>query len=220
MPLTEQSSSVTDVVAVGPGWRPRASRAGWLQLPGCCHCKGFFAAPQPSPSTNLFSFSSSVPLPCSPLPPSTSLLLVLPSQPHFIPTSHSSLHNFNFLTLKLTGFISEKLNRRGKATSVNFLDHFSIGEYNNYFSPFLFFLLRSGAGTSSVPSLAHSLHKDAQCHLQVPTALLSLVIVVQVSVGLQWGVCEIPTPKVLCSLLTAPENHWHLCNTRILVLER
>lgn len=55
-----------------------------------------------------------------------------------------SLHHFHFLTLRLTGFILEKLKRRGRATSIHFLDHFSIGESNNYFLPSLFFLLRCG----------------------------------------------------------------------------
>lgn len=57
------------------------------------------------------------------------LLLVL-VHPHllYLITSHSSLHQFHFLAVKTTGFISEKLKRWGKATSINFLGHVSIGE--------------------------------------------------------------------------------------------
>lgn len=65
------------------------------------------------------------------------LVLMYPQLLHLI-TFNSSLHQFCFLALKTTGFISEKHKRWGKATSINFLGCVNIGEYNNSFSPFHF----------------------------------------------------------------------------------
>lgn len=56
------------------------------------------------------------------------LLVLVHPQLLYLITFHSSLHQFHFLALKTTGFISEKLKRWGKAMSINFLGHVSIGE--------------------------------------------------------------------------------------------
>lgn len=185
MPLTEQSSSVTDVVAVGPGWGPGASHSGWLQLPGRCRCKGFFAAPWPSPSTDLYSFFSGVPFPCSHPPLRASLLLVPPGCPTSSQRVLFITSSFLFFNTQTHRFYFRKAQRRGKATSVNFLDHFSTGEYNNYFSPFLFSCL----DPMQRPALSPHRHTVSARMLNATSQFLqppSLMAAVQVPVGCSW----------------------------------
>lgn len=76
--------------------------------------------------------------------------------------------DFYFLTLRATDFISEKLKRRGKATSTYFLGHFSIGEYNNYFSLFLFSCLYPVQGPTLVPSVSTRMLNATSQFLQAP----------------------------------------------------
>lgn len=102
--------------------RPGASHSAWLLLPGCCCWRGFFATPHPSPSTSLSSFFSGMPFSLL-----SSLSWCIPN----CSTSSHFIHHFNgftFLARKATGFISEKLKRLGKATSITLLGHVSIEE--------------------------------------------------------------------------------------------
>lgn len=125
--------------------------------------------------------------------------------PHFIPTSCSSLHHFWLLTLKPTDFISEKLKRRGKATSMNFLDHFSTGEYNNYFSPFLF----SCSDPMQRPALSPHQHTVSARMLNATSQFLqtpSLMVAVQVPVGCSWAHMRSPPQKCCPSSCCSPKS--------------
>lgn len=128
------------------------------------------------------------------------------------------MSSFSFFNTQMQRFCLRKATKKkkGKAASIIFSDHFSVEACNNYLTPFLF-CCSDLVQASSVLLLAHRLHKDAQCHLPVPAALLSLVVVEQVAIGLQLGTFP---PQRCCPSLADLENPWHLCSTRNLVLER
>lgn len=106
MPLTEPSSSETDVVAVGPGWE-RATLAGRSS-------RDAVAARVPLPCRRLLPpliFLSFSPV-CLFLPlvilsahPFHSSLLAAPLHPNILFIADGDFH---FLTLKATDFISER----------------------------------------------------------------------------------------------------------------
>lgn len=142
------------------------------------------------------------------------LALILPSEHPFC-LSHlaaplhpnvlfiaSSFLVFNTQTYR---FYFRKAQRRGKATSMNFLDHFSTEEYNNYFSVFLFSCSDPMQGPALSPHRhtvsARMLHAIFQ-FLQPP----SLMAAVQVPVGCSWAHMRSPPQKCCPSSSCSPKS--------------